>query len=162
MPQLDFSTYPSQIFWSLAIFALMFLLIWQWFVPKISNVITARSSKLSTDLLQAEQLRNNAKNLANKIEKKLNETKKLAQHKVIDSQKTYNVQINNLIAKQENEIMEQIKFAKNKADDIVLSNKNNLEQLSLNIVKNILDNIGVIRYDENIIHRNIEKQKIEK
>lgn len=70
MPQLNPKFWPSQIFWLILIFASLYLIIWKLFLPKITNSIENRKSKVVNDLDEAEKLKINA-------EKKLSEYKKI-------------------------------------------------------------------------------------
>ncbi|MEQ8441504.1 MAG: F0F1 ATP synthase subunit B' [Alphaproteobacteria bacterium] len=56
MPQLDFSTYGSQMFWLVVSFAVLFLLMWKVAIPRVGEVIEAREQKIRADLERAEQL----------------------------------------------------------------------------------------------------------
>jgi len=56
MPQLDFSTYSSQLFWLGVSFAILFLLMWKVAIPRVGEVIEAREQKIRADLERAEQL----------------------------------------------------------------------------------------------------------
>lgn len=57
MPQLDFSTYSSQVFWLIITFAVLFILMWKVAIPRVGEVIEAREQKIRADLERAEQLR---------------------------------------------------------------------------------------------------------
>ncbi|GIL39602.1 F0F1 ATP synthase subunit B' [Roseiterribacter gracilis] len=60
MPQFDFSTIPSQIFWLVIAFALMYVLVGRLSFPKIERVVEARAEKIDRDLAEAEELRKQA------------------------------------------------------------------------------------------------------
>lgn len=57
MPQLDVSTFPSQLFWLAITFGLLFLVMWRVAMPKIGSVIEARRHRIEGDLNTAEKLR---------------------------------------------------------------------------------------------------------
>ena len=42
MPQLDFSTYTSQVFWLIVTFSILFLLVWRVIAPKVTDALEAR------------------------------------------------------------------------------------------------------------------------
>ena len=66
MPQLNPEFWPSQIFWLVLIFSSLYIIIWKIFLPKITNSIEDRKSKIVNDLDTAEKLKESA-------EKKLKE-----------------------------------------------------------------------------------------
>ena len=60
MPQLDFSTFPNQIFWFLfALVVLYFIISWV-ALPRIGDILAARSGIISKDLADAAALKERA------------------------------------------------------------------------------------------------------
>lgn len=53
MPQLDISTYASQLFWLLLTFVPLYFVIARRAIPRISEVLEARQNKISDDLKKA-------------------------------------------------------------------------------------------------------------
>jgi F-type H+-transporting ATPase subunit b len=76
MPQLDFSTWPNQIFWLLVTLVVIYLLLTRIALPRIGSVLADRKSSITNDLAAAEDL----KQKALKAEKAYNEA--LAQARV--------------------------------------------------------------------------------
>jgi F-type H+-transporting ATPase subunit b len=76
MPQLDFSTWPNQIFWLLVTLVAIYLLLTRIALPRISAVLADRKGAITNDLAVAEEL----KQKALKAEKAYNEA--LAQARV--------------------------------------------------------------------------------
>lgn len=60
MPQLDVTTFSSQIFWLVLTFALLYLLLANLIVPRIGSVLENRRSKITSDLNKAEQMQSEA------------------------------------------------------------------------------------------------------
>lgn len=79
MPQLDFSTYPSQIFWLVVSFAVLFILMWKVAIPRVGDVIEQREQKIRADLEKAEQLRDEIASAEESVEKALSEARAEAQ-----------------------------------------------------------------------------------
>lgn len=57
MPQLDFSTFPNQIFWLLITLVVIYLVLSRVALPRISGVLAERSGTISNDLAAAEDLK---------------------------------------------------------------------------------------------------------
>ena len=57
LPQLDFTTYPSLIFWSILSLLCLYLVMFFVITPKISNVINDREQHLQNDLIKAKTLK---------------------------------------------------------------------------------------------------------
>jgi F-type H+-transporting ATPase subunit b len=57
MPQFDLSTFPSQIFWLVILFGLLYLALSRVALPRIGDVIEARANRIKKDLADAERLK---------------------------------------------------------------------------------------------------------
>ncbi len=60
MPQLDFSTWPNQIFWLLVTLVAIYLLLTRIALPRIASVLADRNGAISNDLAMAEELKQKA------------------------------------------------------------------------------------------------------
>lgn len=75
MPQLDPSTFPSQIFWLTVTFFLLYVIVGRHVVPTISNVILSRKQKIANDLDAADRFQKEAEELEEAYEASLRDTK---------------------------------------------------------------------------------------
>jgi F-type H+-transporting ATPase subunit b len=142
MPQLNPKFWPSQIFWLILVFASLYLIIWKLFLPKITNSIENRKSKVVNDLDEAEKLKINA-------EKKISEYKKIIESskseaiKIIESskkkldsdieikKKAFNDEIEKELALVEEEI-------KNLKKNSIISINKIAQEISSEVVKKII------------------------
>ena len=60
MPQLDVSTFPSQIFWLIICFSILYYLLSRRALPRVSEILEARQDRIAADLDQAQRLRRDA------------------------------------------------------------------------------------------------------
>ncbi len=60
MPQLDFSTWPNQIFWALVTLVVMYFVLSRVALPRIGAVLADRKSAITNDLAAAEELKQRA------------------------------------------------------------------------------------------------------
>jgi len=59
MPQLEqISTFPSQIFWLIVTFAVLFIIVWKMAAPKIADALENRQRRIEDNLARAEELKN--------------------------------------------------------------------------------------------------------
>lgn len=79
MPQFDFSTFPSQIFWLVIIFALLYWALARTTLPKIVEVLETRQRKIDDDLERATELEQQAKEILAAYEAALEEARADAQ-----------------------------------------------------------------------------------
>ena len=57
MPQLDFSTFPNQIFWLVVTLIVMYLILSRVALPRIAAVLAERQGTITNDLAAAEELK---------------------------------------------------------------------------------------------------------
>lgn len=79
MPQFDFATFPSQIFWLLISFAALYFLLARTALPKIGAVLEARQRKMDDDLERATELELQAKEALVAYEAELDAAREQAQ-----------------------------------------------------------------------------------
>lgn len=60
MPQLDFATYPNQVFWLVVTLVVIYLVLSRVALPRIANVLSDRAHAISNDLEQADALKQKA------------------------------------------------------------------------------------------------------
>lgn len=75
LPQLDIQTYPSQIFWLIIAFIVLYFLVSKIAVPRISEVLSEREERIADDLDKAETLSKEAEQVRAEYEKALGEAR---------------------------------------------------------------------------------------
>lgn len=71
MPQLDPTLFPTQLFWLLVTFLALFLIAWKIALPRITEVLDARQTRIDGDLEKARALKEEAENVLAAYEKTL-------------------------------------------------------------------------------------------
>lgn len=69
MPQLDPTSWPSQLFWLVLTFVALYIVIWRVALPRIGEVLEARQRKLDDDLKKATALKEEAEAILADYEK---------------------------------------------------------------------------------------------
>lgn len=85
MPQLDFSTYPNQIFWLVVAMVVLYLLLSRQALPRIAGILTERRSTIEADLAQAEELKRRAGEAEEAYQKALADARTEAQRIIAES-----------------------------------------------------------------------------
>ena len=60
MPQLDFSTFPNQIFWLVVTLIVLYLVLSRVALPRIATVLSERHGAIQRDLDKAEEMKRSA------------------------------------------------------------------------------------------------------
>ena len=82
MPQLDVTTFSSQIFWLIFTFAITYIILTLVITPKLSEILNIRKYKIENDLFEAKKAREEAEKNKSDQEKSLLEAKLNAQEMV--------------------------------------------------------------------------------
>ena len=85
MPQLDVSTFSSQIFWLVVSFTALFLIVWRIGVPKISHILETRQKRIDDNLLRAEEFKREAEAALKIYEASLEEARSEAQAILVEA-----------------------------------------------------------------------------
>ena len=79
LPQLDADTYPTQIFWLVVTFVILYLIMSKVALPRIAEVLEERQERIADDIETAERLRAEAASVQAEYEKALAEARGKAQ-----------------------------------------------------------------------------------
>ena len=78
VPQLDFSTYPTQIFWTILYFALTYIFIGKIALPRIMNVVERRHEKVQGDLDKSDEMQTESDGIQKAYENAITKAQKEA------------------------------------------------------------------------------------
>ncbi|MEM6479016.1 MAG: F0F1 ATP synthase subunit B' [Pseudomonadota bacterium] len=79
MPQLDFSTFPNQIFWLVVTLVVIYFVLSRVALPRIGGVLAERAGTITNDIAAAEDLKARAKEAESAYEKALADARAEAQ-----------------------------------------------------------------------------------
>ena len=143
LPQLDFNTYPSLVFWSIVSLIIGFILMKYLVTPNIKSILNNRETNIQNDLVKAktssqetekikENIINSQKELKSRsqliVNQALSETKQAIEKKETD----INQKLNEKVVKAEQQIMETQKLVIKEVID-------NAEELTAKVIQNLTD-----------------------
>lgn len=82
LPQLDSQYFPTQLFWLVVCFIVLYLLLSRGALPRIVNVIERRKNRIISDLDRAEELKVQAEKIETEIKTILNDARTKAQKSI--------------------------------------------------------------------------------
>jgi F-type H+-transporting ATPase subunit b len=82
LPQLDTSTFPTQIFWLIVSFVLLYVIMAKVAVPRIADVLEERQERIEDDIETADRLRGEAEGVRAEYEAALAEAHAKAQEMI--------------------------------------------------------------------------------
>jgi F-type H+-transporting ATPase subunit b len=104
MPQLDFSTFPNQIFWLLVTLVVIYFVLSQIALPRIGGTLANRKGTITGDLAAAEELKQKAKAAEKAYEAALVSARAEAAKIVAAAKADIQADLNTAIAKADAEI----------------------------------------------------------
>ena len=143
LPQLDFNTYPSLVFWSVVSLIIGYILMKHLVTPNIKSILNNRETNIQNDLVKAktssqetekikENIINSQKELKSRsqliVNQALSETKQAIEKKETD----INQKLNEKVVKAEQQIMETQKLVIKEVID-------NAEELTVKVIQNLTD-----------------------
>jgi len=162
MPQLEITTYPSQIFWLVVSFLILYLIMSRIIIPKISSVIKNRESEIKNNIHISEQMYKDTEIINNEYEETKKNIENEARGIINHLKETTSKKINNsteLLKKR----LEQ-KLEKNEQE--IINNKKKvlkeIKKISLNLSEEIIRKIsngksGQKNKLKSIIKKNLEE-----
>lgn len=105
MPQLEISTYTTQIFWVLVTFIIFWQIMDHFIIPRISDMIDARKRKYDDFILKAEEINKKALATLERYEETLAAAKKEANKQIEENEQ----ELKKMIEEREEEISQKLK-----------------------------------------------------
>ncbi len=165
MPQLDPEFWAAQIFWLILIFAILYLIIWKIFLPKITYSIESRKSRIVNDLDETQKLKDNAEKKLKEYNEIIENAKKEAKKIFENNRKKLEEDLKNKKHKLNNEIEKELAAVEKEIKDLKKSSLSNISKIAAEtsgeVIKQMLNtevnksNVAAIVND--IVKKNIEK-----
>lgn len=104
MPQLDFSTFPNQIFWLVVTLVVIYLILSRVALPRIGGILAERQGTITNDIAAAEDLKAKAIEAEDVYNKALADARSEAQNIAAEARAEIKAGLNDAIAKADAEI----------------------------------------------------------
>ena len=75
MPQLDFSTFPNQIFWLVVFCVVLFAIVKFFIIPRMEDIFANRRKIIDGNIAKAEEIRHRVNEIEKQIEEELQKAK---------------------------------------------------------------------------------------
>jgi len=86
MPQLDATSFPSQLFWLTVSFVVLYILLARFLLPRVHSVLAFRTHTIESDIKQAERMKIEAEQVCAHYEKVLAEARQKSQAMLVSAQ----------------------------------------------------------------------------
>ena len=130
MPQLDFSTFGSQIVWFLIALGVLYYMLSRIAIPRISETLATRQEAISRDLEQAAELRDRAAEAETAYEQALADARSKAQEIAAETRGEIRKELDAALAKADAEIATQSAESEGRINEIRLAAVDNIREVS--------------------------------
>lgn len=157
MPQLDFSTFPSQLFWLFVSFTLLYYFLASHILPKIHDVLDKRQVKITSDLEDAARLKEEAeaareiyeqalRNARRDAHQLISEASLEAERMVVERQKAFEAKLKHELQTSETRITNARRAARKE-----------IEQMATDLSREIFNKLTGKSIEANKVKQQVEK-----
>ena len=156
MPQLNPKYWASQAFWLILVFAILYISISKFYLPKIKNNLDNRENKIKEDLENANKFKEQSEAKAKEYKAILENAKKEVSKIHFDSKNILDKNIQSKKESMEKEFEREILKAQKEISELKKNSISNIQNISGSIVSNIIENISGDKLNESSIKATVE------
>ena len=157
MPQLDPKYWASQAFWLILVFIILYISISKFYLPKIKDNLDNRENKIKEDLENASKFKEQSEAKFKEYEVILKNARKEISKIHFDSKTILDKDIRIKKEEMEKEIEKEILKAQKQIIDQKKNSIISIQNISKEIVSNIIENISGDKLSENSIKATVEE-----
>ena len=165
MPQLNPEFWASQIFWLILIFSSLYIIMWKIFLPKISDSIENRKSRIIGDLNETQKLKENAEKKLREYNKIIEDTKKEAKKIIEDNKKKLENDIKSKKQKFNEEIEKELKSVEKEIKSLKKSSISSINKIAAEVSSEVIKQLvgtSINMSNVSAIVEDISKKEVEK
>ena len=165
MPQLNPEFWASQIFWLILIFSSLYIMMWKIFLPKITDSIENRKSRIINDLNETQKLKENAEKKLREYNKIIEDTKKEAKKIIEDNKKKLENDIKSKKQKFNEEIEKELTSAEKEINSLKKSSISSINKIAAEVSSEAIKQLvgtSVNMSNVSAIVEDISKKEVEK
>jgi len=157
MPQLDPTYWASQAFWLILVFAILYISISRFYLPKIKSNLVNRENKISKDLEDANDFKEKSDSKIKEYEIILENAKREVSKIHFESKNNLDKNIQLKKEEMEKEIEKEILKAQKEISDLKKNSISSIQNISKNIASDIIQNISGDKLNESSIKAAVEE-----
>ena len=165
MPQLNPEFWASQIFWLILIFSSLYIIMWKIFLPKITDSIENRKSRIINDLNATQKLKENAEKKLREYNKIIEDTKKEAKKIIEDNKKKLENDIKSKKQKFNEEIEKELMSVEKEIKSLKKSSISSINKIAAEVSSEVIKQLvgtSVNMSNVSAIVEDISKKEVEK
>lgn len=143
MPQLDFSTFPNQIFWLVVALVATHLILTKIALPRIAAVLAERQGTITNDIAAAEELKQKAAEAEEAYEKALSDARAEANRIAAETKAEIQAEVDSAMEKADAEIAERTAESEKKIAEVREGASQAIREVAKDTTKAIVQAMGV-------------------
>jgi len=156
MPQLDPKYWASQAFWLVLVFAILYISVSKFYLPKIKNNLDDRENKIKEDLEAASKFKDLSEAKLKEYQQILEDVKKEVIKIHLESKNKLDKDIHIKKEIMEKEIEKEISKAQDEIVELKKKSVTSIHNISQDIASNIIENISGDKLNESSIKAAVE------
>ena len=156
MPQLDFSTFPSQIFWLAIAFVILYLALDRYLIPRIGGAIEERKDRIADDLDMAARKKAEADAAMLAYDKNLADARAKANFIAAENRAALDEQLAKETAAQEAELDKSAAKAEKQIAKARSEAMKHVEEIALDVAADMVATLGGIKADPKKLQKALE------
>ena len=161
MPQLDFSTYPSQIFWLAVAFALLYLALDRVLIPRIGGALEERNDRIADDLDIAARKKLEADEALAAYEQNLARARAKASAIIAENHARMEAELAEQAAAREAELDKKIAKAEAEIAEARARAMSHVEDIALDVAATLVHSLGGITPKPAVLRKALETARPE-
>lgn len=141
MPQLDFATFPNQIFWLVVTLVVIYLIMSRLALPRIAGVLANRHDTIQRDLEKAEELKQKAVEAEAAYDKALADARAEASKIIAETKAEMQKELDKATQKADAEIAAKAAESEAKITEIRSTTMKSVEVIATDAAKAIVDSL---------------------
>lgn len=143
MPQLDFATFPNQIFWLAVALVLVYLVLSRVALPRIGGIVADRQGAITNDIAAAEDLKAKALDAEKAYNQALIDAREEANKIIAEARREIQKDLDKATAKADAEIGAKGAESARRIEDIRAGAAKNVEEVAKDAAEAIASALGV-------------------
>ncbi len=158
LPQLDFDTWPSQIFWLTVALVALYQLMTKIALPRISSVLEERADAIADDLDRAEEFKRKAEAAQEAYDKALAEARAKAQAIAAETRAEIQKEVDAEMAKADEEIAARAAESERRIKEIRESAMASVEQVARDTAGSVVEAVLPDLADQSVVDQAVRAE----
>ena len=152
---MDITTFPSQVFWLIITFGILYLFMWRTAIPKLRNTIEERQDKILLDINEAEKIKSEAEKTLKEYVEKIQSASKEASEIINQAKSKSEVMIDDIKKQQDLKLSQMLKDSKDQINKQYEESKDQIENATIESIKLISSKFLNEIFDDDEIRKEI-------